>query len=276
MGFSLSFPNCLCLVLTGVLVVHMFDRDLTSGGFPELPDNLEVLYCKLPQSYRRDDLGRCSSTQRLFLILGNDCSMESKPREITAFPEPKNETEQEEDSLIEKNISEEVLTFEEDEEGDLEEEKKPEEEMTSSLVDSFVISLLLCSAIVSLLEWYREKTRSSNQNSNGEIAQGMVIGEAIRDRRISLADLTVNRHIRRRDSQQQEAIRQSFSSPSSKPPPLLRRSSFPAQFPENRNRHAPQRQQSNPGYPVVRRMSIDLTEDDSSPDRRRVRFIRRH
>lgn len=62
----------------------------------------------------------------------------------------------------------------------------------------------------------------------------------------------------------------------SKPPPLIRRSSFPAQFPEVRSRQAPQRQQSHPGVPPSRRMSVDLAEDDSSPDRRRVRIIRRH
>lgn len=62
----------------------------------------------------------------------------------------------------------------------------------------------------------------------------------------------------------------------SKPPPLIRRSSFPAQFPEVRARQAPQRQQSQPSVPPSRRMSVDLAEDDSSPDRRRVRIIRRH
>uniref|UniRef100_A0A1B6MB14 Uncharacterized protein n=1 Tax=Graphocephala atropunctata TaxID=36148 RepID=A0A1B6MB14_9HEMI len=275
MAFALSFPNCLCLMLTGVLVVHMFDRDLIPGTFPEQPDNMEVLYCKLPQSYCREDSRRCSSAQRLFLLLGNDCSMERKPRKTSIPPESKNETELLEEDLLAEDKFEEVVTIEVEDEGE-QEETKTEEEMTSSLVDSFVISLLVCSAIVSLLEWYREKTRDADQHVNGESASGAGGGETVSDRRFSLADLTVNRHSRRRDSHQHEAIRQPTGSSGSKPPPLLRRSSFPAQFPETRIRHAPQRQQSHPGVSMVRRMSIDLTEDECSPDRRRVRFIRRH
>lgn len=164
MSSLLSFPNFLCILLTGALVVHLACRDHTEGSLPDTTDRIEDLYCRLPQSDRLEDSPHCSSAQKLFLLLGNDCSLDlkrKKPEEVF-----RNVTET---TSITEEVEEhsEVVTVEVTEDMEVEANKEPEEEeVKSSLVDSFVISLLVCSAVVSLLEWYREKARDKRQVSS--------------------------------------------------------------------------------------------------------------
>lgn len=153
MSSVVSFPNLLCLLLTGVLIIHISTRTPIEGSFPKIADDLEVIFCKLPQSRRVEDFEKCSSAQKLFTLLKNGCSFERKMIKVITKT---NKTEIEEDKQT-------VVAVEVEEETKLEETKatedKPEEEIKSSLVDSFIISLLVCSAIASLVEWHRERSR---------------------------------------------------------------------------------------------------------------------
>lgn len=162
----ISFPNFLCILLIGALVVHLACRDHTEGSLPDSLDRLKENYCRLPQSHQLEDTTSCSSTQTFFLLLGNDCSLELKKQKTEEIARNETETVETEQELEDAEEHDDVVTVELDEEAELEVSKDPEEEIKSSLVDSFIISLLVCSAVVSLLEWYREKTRDKRQVSS--------------------------------------------------------------------------------------------------------------
>lgn len=131
------------------------------------PEDLEKVFCRLPQSFWRGDLKVCISTGKFFKLLMNDCSFDIRKRKesleykverndsLAVVTEPQDLPEHEHESKVEDD----AIALKE-----TESKEKPREEKTSfSLVDSFVISLLVCSALVSILELYREKSKNHDQ-----------------------------------------------------------------------------------------------------------------
>uniref|UniRef100_A0A1B6CL75 Uncharacterized protein n=1 Tax=Clastoptera arizonana TaxID=38151 RepID=A0A1B6CL75_9HEMI len=244
--------------------------------------DLETIYCKNPQTFSKSAPSMCSSTAKFFMFLSADCGKQRKnvivksdPGDTIEVAESVHETVETVSESVGEAVNETVIVVNSTEEEALPVDRKED----STVVDLFVVGLLVVSAIYSIVELYKERKRrqllqaSSVAGTPGDLKSG--------DRRMSLVDLTVSRHARRRESQQIEVAKGSTNTGIKQPPPLIRRMSFPAQIPEVlpvRGRHpAPMRQQSWTGSNLTnRKMSLDLSEDDSSPDRRRIRMIRRH
>lgn len=165
----LSFPNCLCLFMMLAVMVHMFTRDATTGVVRESQEVSEKTYCKFPQTQNLEENRRCSSIYKLFFLLENGCSYQKDSREELTNGDVK--AEEDEYDLQERPVMEDS-TYEgnvgmEDTDGRVENEaKEKDEEISSSLlIDSFVISLLVFSASVSLMEWYKERNKNAEQVS---------------------------------------------------------------------------------------------------------------
>lgn len=165
----LSFPNCLCLFMMLAVMLHIFTRDATTGVVRESQGGSEQTYCKFPQTQNLEETIHCSSIQKLFFLLANGCSYQKDSREELTNRDVMEEVD--EYDLQERPVME-GSTYEgnvgmEDAEGRVEKKaKEKDEEISSSLlVDSFVISLLVFSASVSLMEWYKERNKSAEQVS---------------------------------------------------------------------------------------------------------------
>lgn len=158
MSNIISVPNLLCLLLAGGLVVHLACREKPGEVVRPAPDRLEDSYCRLPQSHQLNYATLCSSTRRLFLLLSNDCSPvfgnKSGPGQITNQSEGKENSDISKRCTMIDNVKPYNLKV-----VHLKNRGEEEKEDTPVLVKVFVISLLVSSTVVSLLEWYRDIKR---------------------------------------------------------------------------------------------------------------------
>lgn len=151
------------------VMIHMFTRDATTGVVRESQEVLKKTYCKFPQTQNLEENRRCSSIYKLFFLLANGCSYQKDSREeLTngAVKEEEDEYDLQERPVMEGSTYEGNVGME-DADGRVENEaKEKDEEISSSLlIDSFVISLLVFSASVSLMEWYKERNKNAEQVS---------------------------------------------------------------------------------------------------------------
>lgn len=165
---TLSFPNCLCLFMIIGVMMHVLTRDGTTPVVREVQDGSEVTYCKFPQTQNLEETKCCSSIQSLFSLLVNGCSYHKDSREgiLTngAVKEEEEEYDSQEHPVMEGGTYEGNVGMEYADERVEKEAKEKDEEISSSLlVDSFVISLLVFSATVSLMEWYKERNKNAEQ-----------------------------------------------------------------------------------------------------------------
>lgn len=146
------------------VILHMITRDATTRLVRETQEGLEVVFCKFPQTQSLEETKRCSSIQSHLFLLMNGCSYQKDSRDkVTngASEEEKDENNIQDRPVMEESAYEGNVGMEDADGRDEKETNEKSEEISSSLlVDSFVISLLVFSASVSLMEWYKERNRN--------------------------------------------------------------------------------------------------------------------